>query len=319
MRVLSIQNEPLLQLRYLNAARGGGSEVRRLRVELAHVEGLPAGLEALVATADLQGVVPDPISRASTLLGVAVVDALEGLAAEGSIPSLADTGAVLAGDLYSVPAADRRGGFGDVRPVWAAFASSFRWVAGVAGNHDDVSRVRGISGAHLLDVDCVELDGLRLAGVGLIAGNPAKPGRRSEEDQLARIERVCEERPDLLLLHEGPSGGSNQGGNERISAQLAKRPPGLVVCGHEPWSAVLSERPPTCMNVCERVLVLTEDCPRQESHFTRTSKVSRNEAALVAGSRNGLRGCEIAVPPKRRTSSYEIPAEASFGSSAGQR
>ena len=41
------------------------------------------------------------------------------------------SGAILAGDLYSVPAADMRGGFGDVAPVWRAFADRFSWVTGV--------------------------------------------------------------------------------------------------------------------------------------------------------------------------------------------
>ena len=45
-------------------------------------------------------------------------------------------GLLLCGDLYVRPALDARGGLGDVRPVWRAFARHFRWVAGVPGNHD---------------------------------------------------------------------------------------------------------------------------------------------------------------------------------------
>ena len=52
----------------------------------------------------------------------------------------------------------KRGGFGDVREVWAAFSKHARWVAGVAGNHDDVSGVRS---AGLLDL---------LRGDGIVHG-----------------------------------------------------------------------------------------------------------------------------------------------------
>ena len=45
-------------------------------------------------------------------------------------------GVLLAGDLYTVPALDRRGGSGDVTAVWRAFGDEFSWVVGVAGNHD---------------------------------------------------------------------------------------------------------------------------------------------------------------------------------------
>ncbi len=41
--------------------------------------------------------------------------------------------ALLAGDFYTVPALDKRGGTGDVTDVWRAFGECFAWVA---GNHD---------------------------------------------------------------------------------------------------------------------------------------------------------------------------------------
>lgn len=71
---------------------------------------------------------------------------------EGKLPPIARMGAILAGDLYSVPEANKRGGYGDVADVWSAFASRFAWVAGVAGNHDDVSSVPSIGdNVYLLD------------------------------------------------------------------------------------------------------------------------------------------------------------------------
>jgi hypothetical protein len=79
-------------------------------------------LDAIVATSDLQGIVPDPRTGDATLLGVAVAEALEELTFDDVLPPAGRIGVVLAGDLYSVPTADKRGGFGDVASVWHAFA-----------------------------------------------------------------------------------------------------------------------------------------------------------------------------------------------------
>lgn len=254
MKLLSLQ--PLARLRYLNAARRGGTEVCHLEFLLARVDALPPELDALVAAADLQGVVPDPETSEAQLLGVAVVRTLEALADSGDIPALDRAAALLAGDLYSVPSANRRGGFGDVSPVWAAFARAFRWVAGVAGNHDDVRRVSKRPGTHCLDCSTEVLDGLRVGGVGLIAGAPEKPGRRPEGDQLAAIELVLAERPDLVLLHEGPDLGADRNGSVSVSELLAAAPPPLTVCGHVHWPDALHAGPPQVLNVCERVVVM---------------------------------------------------------------
>ncbi len=250
-------DEPVGWIRYLNAARGGGTSVERLAIEVVRVAGLPAGLDALVATSDLQGVVADAGSGAATLLGIAVAEALEELAFDGVLPPCARTAAVLAGDLFSVPAADKRGGFGDVAAVWQAFADRFAWVAGVAGNHDDVDRVVRAPHVHLLDTEQVTVDGLRLGGVGLIAGNPGKRGRRDEDDQLARIE-ITADGVDLLILHEGPHGdGRHQRGHAGIRALVdAARVP-LTICGHDHWDPPLANAAGgQILNVDARVIVL---------------------------------------------------------------
>lgn len=248
MRILSVEPQPFFRLRYLNAARGGGTERQLLPFHRGVVDALPSALSALVLTADLQGVVPDPHTREAVLLGVAVVDALSEL----DVPPLERCGALLAGDLYSVPDASRRGGFGDVKPVWSAFSSRFRWVAGVAGNHDDVTRVTNLPNADVLDVNVVERDGLRIGGVGFIVGNPNKPGRRSEQDQLDGLALVLAEHPDVLVLHEGPSGPEGFGGNTDLRTGAT-----LTVCGHVHWPSARWADDASVVNVCERVLVLT--------------------------------------------------------------
>lgn len=259
MRIEAIAPAPIDALRYLNAARGGGTEVRRLPVLQARVRGLPADLDALILASDLQGIVPSPDRGEATLLGVAVAAFCASLAAEDRLPRPERTGVLLAGDLYSVPAADKRGGHGDVSSVWQAFADRFRWVAGVAGNHDDVSRIerRIPRGVHLLDGATVGLDGLAIGGVGRIVGDPDKVGRRDEGEQLALIDLVAETRPDVLVLHEGPPGGSGQPGNPDIAERLAAHRVGFTVCGHVGWEAPLFEGSAgQVVNLEGRVLVL---------------------------------------------------------------
>jgi Icc-related predicted phosphoesterase len=254
----SLSAHPVHEIRYLNAARRGGTETARLPILRGVVRGLPEGIDALVATSDLQGIVPDPRTRASTLLGVAVAEVLEELGFEGVIPRAMRSGVLLAGDLYSVPDANKRGGFGDVTEVWSAFADRFAWVAGVAGNHDDVSSVARGEGVHVLDTEDAIVAGLRVAGVGLITGDPSRRGRREEEEQISRIELVAEKKPDVLLLHEGPQGDhEEQPGHEGIRALIERCGVGLTVCGHVHWEEALAAGGGRqVLNVDARVVVL---------------------------------------------------------------
>ncbi len=71
IEIVDIGAEAIADLRYLSASRRGSTEVCHLAVERGRVRGLPEGLDALVATSDLQGIVPDPHTREATLLGVA--------------------------------------------------------------------------------------------------------------------------------------------------------------------------------------------------------------------------------------------------------
>ena len=207
LEILSFDEAPLQELRYLNAARGGGTEVCRLTIERARVRGLPAGLDALIATSDLQGVVARRAGE-MVLLGVAVAEALDELAFDDHLPPAGRTGVVLAGDLYSVPGAGKRGGHGDVTPVWQAFAERFAWTVGGAGNHDDVDGAVLLDGAHVLDGDVIDQDGLRIGGVGLICGNPETRGRRDEDEQLGWVDRVLHLGCDLLSFTRGQAARS---------------------------------------------------------------------------------------------------------------
>ena len=194
------------------------------------------------------------------LLGIRVAEHLEEL--ELAHPDR--IGVILAGDLYCVPAANKRGGYGPVVDVWRAFAERFAWVTGVAGNHDDIAGVAKLDRAHLLDGNVVELDGIRIGGVGGIIGNTQKPGRRDEDEQLALVTRVLDKHVDVLVLHEGPCGGDRQPGNDllRATIDLATRERAtnvpLVICGHDHWRDPLAQRETgQILNVDTRVVVLT--------------------------------------------------------------
>jgi hypothetical protein len=244
VRVSAIADRPLAELPYLNAVRGGGVERATLPLLDVTVDALPPGLDAVVAASDLQGRdAADP----ARLLGVAVAELLDGLGRDGFLPSPARVGICLCGDLYTVPDADRRGGTGDVTAVWCAFAERFRWVVGVAGNHDVLPGGAGAldACAHLLDGDARELDGLCVGGVSGIVGRLERHNRRPPETFVALLGRVLAMPLDLLLLHEPPAGStSDQRGNPLLRDAIeaaAVAPTPLVLCGHTKWVEPLAE------------------------------------------------------------------------------
>jgi Icc-related predicted phosphoesterase len=248
--ILSIETEPFRELRYLNASRRGRAEVARLPFHRGRAE-LPRAWDALVVTSDLQGIAHTAMwGEPAALLGVSVAREIDAM-------DLGRVVVMLAGDLYSVPEANKRGGFGDVSSVWSAFAE-IGTVVGVAGNHDDVSRV---SHGTLLDGDVVDLDGVRVGGVGRVIGNSEKCGRRDTDEQLERLHDAmpC----DVLVLHEGPRIDDERDGSEAVRDALEGARVKLVVCGHRPWATPLAQigTATQVLNAHERVVVLS--CARR--------------------------------------------------------
>jgi Icc-related predicted phosphoesterase len=248
MRILTIDTQPFHELTYQTAAPGGGVMTSRLPLLRGTVDALPAGLDALFAASDLQGLVAyRDDTRAPQLLGTALVDELAVLAEMASIPPLERIGALLCGDLYVRPALDARGGHGDVRPVWRAFARECRWVAGVPGNHDafgDAAELAAFAtepGIHVLDGHLTQIDGIRIAGLGGIIGSKQKPGRRDERTFLQLLQSLLARAPDVLLLHQGPDVSEpHVRGDVRIRAALDRRTALLVMCGHVHWPTPLA-------------------------------------------------------------------------------
>jgi 3',5'-cyclic-AMP phosphodiesterase len=242
MHILDISNEPIHQVRYLTVASGGvGLVEKHIPILLGEVDVLPNNLDAIIVTSDLQGVDP----KNQQLVGHLIVEELEDLAEQSKIPSLQNTGVILAGDLYAE--VDKRSGVvGDVREVWHAFRRRFRWVAGVAGNHDsfgtnevDIQLFKQTKGIYYLDGDVAKNGELNIAGVSGIIGRPGKPFRRRENDFIHEIRLLVKQAPDILILHEGPDYPQyNLLGKTSIRLELEeinKNSKLLVICGHSYW------------------------------------------------------------------------------------
>ena len=260
VRIEHIDPEPIHRIGYRNARSGGGTESSVLEILSAKASGL-GECEAVLVASDLQGIATSIEGRGSLLLGEVLEEHISMLAESGQLPPPSRMGVVLAGDLYSVPDANKRGGFGDVSTVWAAFADAARWVVGVAGNHDDFSQSVGTFGSgivHLLDGDVVSIDGISFGGVGQIVGNTRKPGKRSEEEQLRRLDRVLSQSPDVLVLHEGPGGDVGQFGNPALWDLIELSTTDLTICGHRHWDEPLAQLDgKQILNVDARVVVLS--------------------------------------------------------------
>lgn len=260
------------ELPYLTAAPGGGgtscASLPILRVE---ARGVPPGCSGVLITSDLQGVAPLPSANHQTrLLGEVLVEHLEALAERGELPDPRDLGVLIAGDMFSEARARKRGATGDVVGVWLAFARSFRWVAGVAGNHDlfpsgtGLRLLRRYETVRRLDGERWEIDGLTVGGVSGIIGKPGKPNRHSPERFVELLTQVLRADPDVVVLHQGPPGAARgQLGDARIAEAIARRPPPLVVCGHCHWAEPLaSVAGTTVLNADGRAVLLvpaTED------------------------------------------------------------
>ncbi|MDB5058176.1 MAG: hypothetical protein JWO59_1648 [Chloroflexi bacterium] len=168
MHILDVAKSPFWEIPYRVAGSGGTPEAAVLPLVRGTVDVLPPGVVAVLACSDLQGRGQACSGLASPgLLGELLAADLALLAAEGEIPKTDRIGVLLLGDLYADAELQARSVHGDVGRVWRIFAADFRWVIGVAGNHDVIGRppVPGRANAHLLDGDVVTVDGLRVGGI----------------------------------------------------------------------------------------------------------------------------------------------------------
>lgn len=244
MRIARIEPDPIAEIPCLVPQVRGRIAPGTVPVRVGRLEGgLPPPLAGLVLTSDLQAREPEG-GRPGRPVGIAVAEALHRLGLEGRLPLARSLGVLLAGDLYTSPTLHQRFGHGDVTEVWDAFGERFRWVTGVLGNVDALPR-RSRSRLALLDGDVVQRDGLSIGGVSGIAGPPKMPNRRPEPDFVETIARTLRKRPDILVLHEGPSVPRPAlRGSEAVRRALRDAPCGLVVCGHDRWPGPLAHLRP---------------------------------------------------------------------------
>jgi hypothetical protein len=236
------------------AGPGGTRVFAPVPIHFADVEELPSGLDAIICTSDLQGREVGLNGRPGRLLGEAVAEELQTLFLQEGI-SMANAGVILAGDYYAASDADKRGVSGDVDTVWEAFSRRARWVCGVLGNHDRLETNARRSLQHApLGHTC---DGLRIAGLDSIIGDPQKPGRRDEAEYLKDLRRCLRANPQILVLHESPA-VADEPGSEAIAQALQDAEDLLVVCGHVRHREPLHELSGgvQVLNVDGRVVVL---------------------------------------------------------------
>ncbi len=262
VKILSIDRHPIHQIPFQCASSGRrGVTNLTLPIYLGMVDRLPSNLGAIVVTSDLQGI--DSVTK--QLMGHRVAQELEILIDNiADIPNSLQTGVILAGDLYAT--LERRGGLGDVRSVWQDFQRRFRWVAGVAGNHDSFGKTPAefeeftqIANLHHLDGRTARVDELDLAGISGLISNKQKPFRRPQHVYQQLIRELLDRSPDILILHEGPSAAEHSlRGNDAIRAELIDRPSLLTICGHIFWKEPLVNLPQggQLLNVDSRVVIL---------------------------------------------------------------
>ena len=132
-------------------------------------------------------------------------------------------------------------------------------VAFVPGNHD-LSDPAPHSGGTNIDRRCMEIAGLRVAGLG--GAGPARfgfPYEWSENEADVALERALGEsatRVDILLSHTPPhttaldrTSRGEHVGSRAVRSWIARAQPRLVLCGHihEAWGATTLEGVP-CVN-----------------------------------------------------------------------
>ena len=268
MRIISI-SEPIVEIRFLNAGSGSrGFYVDTLPVHVAQVRGLPDEVAAMVVTADLQGreTFGDANGQPIRLLGEVLPERLAvEIFPQLNLPA-GHIGAVLAGDFYTVPALDKRGGTGDVTEVWRAFAYQFDWAVGVAGNHDKyedetMPSQQPSSNSRVLDKQSADFDGIRFAGVSGTIGNPKRHWRRTLESYCDAIEESVTRSTDMLILHDGPDSPCGGGkGSSDVRELLELLPRTLVVRGHAHWKTPLVQlaNGTQVLNVDSRCVILRD-------------------------------------------------------------
>ncbi|MDK8180321.1 metallophosphoesterase [Paenibacillus sp. UMB4589-SE434] len=268
LKVICMAKEPIEQLAYTTASSGSqGVSYDYLPIYLGEILGLPAELDALIVTSDLQGIAGHGTreEHSSKLVGEELPE-IVALLLESILPQYDPerVGVLLCGDLYGDPL--KRGASGDPLPVWKAFHQHFGTVLGVAGNHDlftaeGAGWLKAASGVNLFaEPKIATYCGMTVAGLGGVIGRADKPNRMPEEKYLDTLQKLLHRGPQVLMLHQGPDFPS-QGlpGHAGMRRMVEAFPPMLICCGHVHWDQAIAEldNGTQVINADGRVLVFT--------------------------------------------------------------
>jgi Icc-related predicted phosphoesterase len=269
IRIVEIDTQPIEVFPYWIVPQGGRDEQGNRRNEQVllpilkgTVHGLPPGIDALIVASDLQGNVIE--GEEVLLLGEKLPEFLS-LLIKLEFPRL-DTrriGVMLCGDLFA--SLGKRGESGKVQQVWRKFKSEFKWVAGVAGNHDYFGTAKEMESfvreEHIcfLHRQIKEIDGLQLGGIGGIIGRTDKLNRMEESDYVQALQKLLRQQPHAVLLHQSPD-YPEKGylGEKSIRQVLENASPNLIMCGHCHWETPLVElsNRTQILNADSRVVIL---------------------------------------------------------------
>lgn len=252
---IQLDDPPFYGLSFLNAKPSGkeGHYTETLPFMRGTIKGLPEGSPPLVLTADLQGRIGYG-SEDDSLLGCHVPDAFYDIEDIYQLPQPECCLALLAGDFYTFPTANKRGGDGPVDAIWETMEDCFIAALGVAGNHDTFNR----KPSGLLDGDSQVVGPLRVAGVSGIIGSRNKLNRRDATAYADQLANALSNEPHILLLHSAPHVDAENPGSEELREMLKEfRFTGLLVCGHVHWQQRVQRIDGyTCLNVHESVVIL---------------------------------------------------------------
>lgn len=218
------------QIRY----RSSGSQgPRNLTLPVLTVRYRAEGLAnpAFIVTADLQG---RECGSSNRLIGEYVADEIAILQEIGELPTFELC--LLCGDFYDYPDLRKLGGTGDVTSAINALSRLAPQTMVVLGNHDTIASEQLVPTVKILDGDIVETEAFTIGGVSGVVGNPRRNNRKLEADFMQAIDRCSNSRVDLLLLHQGPRGATEQDlGLSLINQHLVKRSELMVFFGHCHW------------------------------------------------------------------------------------
>ena len=173
MKIQNFKEQPIEKINYKTLEPGGKVINAELPILVGEITDLPGNLDGIVVTSDLQGIVLREDNE--FLLGEVIAEILPVLIEIELGIRPEKTGVALGGDFFA--SLDKRGGLGDVRKIWNIFKNGFKWVVGIAGNHDafgdamSFEEFKKEEGIYYIDKEFREIEGISIAGIsGIITG-----------------------------------------------------------------------------------------------------------------------------------------------------